>query len=133
MAARVTVEDLKKILPTEAKDDDVSIFITNANLLVDEELLSQGVSESRLKLIELYLAAHFWIITSEKGGLTRQKIGDSEDFFQAWTNTEKGLQATRYGQQASMMDTTGKLAALATGRLRAQFRVVGNNPADETY
>lgn len=132
MTARVTNADVAKILPAEFVNDDFATFIASANLLVNEELASAGLSAARLTQIELYLSAHFAIITLEKGGLTRQKIGESEDFFQTWTNTAVGLNATRYGQQATTMDTSGKLAALASGKLRASFSIVGS-PNDNPY
>lgn len=123
--ARVTEEEVEAILPPGLAGNDLTTFIDTAHLLVNEELASAGLSADRLKQIELYMAAHFAIVTLERGGLTRQKIGESEDFYQAWTNAELGLQATRYGQQASMLDSSGKLAALAKGTLRAEFRVIG--------
>lgn len=125
--ARVSESEVEAILPAGLAGNDLETFIDTANLLVNEELASSGLSADRLKQVELYLAAHFAIVTLERGGLTRQKIGESEDFYQSWTNTELGLQSTRYGQQASMLDTSGKLAALAKGTLRAEFRVVGSN------
>lgn len=131
MTARIQSEDLRKIIPSDAlaAGEDLSSYIQSAHLFVKEELISTGLSEDRLTQIELYLAAHFAIITLEKGGLTRQKIGESEDFFQGWTNTSVGLNATRYGQQAVMLDTSGNLAALARGTLRAKFSVIGSPPS----
>lgn len=129
--ALVTQDEVKAILPASAADDDVQTFIDTADLLVTEELSSSGLSTSRLKLIEMYLAAHLWTVSAERGGLIKQKIGESEDTFQGWNNESLGLQATRYGQQVGMLDTTGKLTAAAKGTLRAQFRVVGGNPANE--
>jgi hypothetical protein len=126
--ARVTSAEILAILPLDDSNDgnppDVESYIISANLFVSEELSSAGLSVARLKQIELYLAAHFATVTLEKGGLTRQKIGESEDYFQAWSNTETGIKSTRYGQQAVMLDSSGTLSALAAGSLRAQFSLV---------
>ena len=122
--ARITVVELQKTYPTTS---DLTPFVEVANLLVTEELAAMGYSVERLTKIELYLAAHFALITLERGGLTRQKIGDSEDFFQAWTNTEIGLAATRFGQQVLILDTSGKMATLGGTKLKAQFSVVSRS------
>ena len=53
----------------------VTLYITQANLLVNEELLTQGYSEGRLGLIETYLAAHFCILANERGSLASTSIG----------------------------------------------------------
>lgn len=129
MPALVTVDDVLKILPDEFAGEDLSTFISTADLLVTEELASTTLSTARKTQIELYLAAHLAIITLEKGGLTRRRIGDSEDYFQMWTTIATGLQATRYGQQVAILDTSGVIAALGSGKLKAQFRVVSPNPA----
>lgn len=121
MPALVTPDQVKAIYPTTS---DLTPFVTVADLLVQENLSGKGLSRARLVQIELYLAAHFALVTLERGGLTRRKIGDSEDFYQAWTNSEIGFAATRFGQQASLLDTSGTLAQLGTAKLKAQFKVV---------
>lgn len=127
--ARVTESEVAAIYPGDCELTDFTTFIQTATLVVTEELGSSGLSKDRLTQIELYLAAHLTVISLEKGGLTRQKIGDSEDFYQLWTNLSTGFNATRFGQQAVMLDTTGTLQAIGSGKLKAQFRVVGKNPA----
>lgn len=120
--ALVTSVEVQQIYPTS---EDLAFFIGAADILVTEELANQGLSVNRLKQIELYLAAHFAVITLERGGLTRQRMGDSEDFYQLWTNNKIGLQATRFGQQAIVLDTSGTLAQLGTAKLQARFSFVG--------
>lgn len=126
--ARVTVAQVQEIYPTSK---DLTPFIETAHLLVNEELASSGMTNDRMAMVEKYLAAHFAIISLEKGGITRQKIGESEDYYQTWQNSSVGLMASRFGQQAAMLDSSGTLASAASGKLKAQFTVVGNNPADE--
>jgi hypothetical protein len=123
-SALVTGAEVKQIYPTNS---DVSPFIDVAHVLVTEELAASGLSDSRKAQIEKYLAAHFALVTLERGGLSRQKIGDAEDYYQIWNNREQSLSATRFGQQALILDTTGTLASLGTNKLTAQFRVVSAN------
>lgn len=132
MSYTVTPADVNVIYPNTADTALIQACIDGAHLIVTEDLSSSGMSDARLKLVETYLAAHLAVISIEKGGITRRKIGESEDYYQLWTNTAVGLMSTRFGQQAAMYDTSGKLAAAANGKQKAQFTVVGNNPADET-
>ena len=122
MALVVSVE-VAQIYP-DAGITDFSPYIQIADTFITDNLQGTSLSTGALKSIELYLSAHFALITQERGGLTRQKVGDSEDFYQLWTSTKVGLMATRFGQQAVMLDTTGTLARLGTGKLKAQFRVL---------
>jgi len=101
-------------------------FIQTADILVNEELTGRGLSIPRLTQIELFLAAHFATITFERGGLQSQRIGfqGPEDVYKAIDKDDKGFMSTRFGQQAVALDSTGRLAALSKGNLRARFKVV---------
>ena len=98
-------------------------MIDTANVYIDTHLSGAGHSASILEKIELYLAAHFVALTSEKGTLKFSKVGDSSD---AWDVTElgEGLRATRYGQTALVLDTSGILANKGSSKLKALFRIV---------
>lgn len=119
--ARVTDTEVKEIYITTV---DTTPFITTATLLVDEELVGQGLSDDRLKQIELYLAAHYASLSLEKGGLKRRKMGESEDEFRGPTGSALGLLSSSYGQQAVALDSTGLLGATSKSPIRAEFRVV---------
>ncbi len=122
MSHRVIDDEVKLIFPDTTKN--ASPFIEVANLVVDETLASLGMSAERLKQIELYLAAHFMAITEERGAPRRQRLGETvEEWFQ---DIGKGLNATRFGQQALLLDTTGTLSSenAGVGKPNAQFRVV---------
>ena len=118
--ARVTDAEVKAIIDTSRSVDP---FITTATLLVNEELAaSTTLSSSRLQQIELYLAAHFVAVTEERGALTASEKGDaSEDY---GIQVGSGLNGTRYGQQAIALDTTGKLASIASSANKARFTLV---------
>lgn len=112
--------DVKEIIDTER---DTTPFIETAQLIVDEDLADSELSTERLDKIVLYLAAHFVCITEEKGGLKSERLGEASSSY-AIPKQLAGYHMTRYGQQAMMLDTTGKLASDSTGRLKALFQVI---------
>ncbi len=123
MAARVTAGAVKEVVPTQIADSVVlTNFIDTANLFVDTHLASAGHTDEILAKIELYLAAHYVALTEEQGGLTRAKLGDADESFANIYG--QGLKATRFGQQALAIDTTGILNSVAATQLKAEFRVV---------
>lgn len=115
----VTEEEVKALTKS---NDPVDTFIETADLIVTENLAGQGLSAARLKQIELYLAAHFVTIAVERGGLIGKKTGESSEFYA--NKFGKGLGLTRFGQQVSILDTTGILTAIGKAENKAQFRVV---------
>lgn len=90
---------------------DAAFAMQAASTLVSQQLeLSLG--EELLGLIELYLAAHFLALTTSEGPLSAQTIGETGE---RYSNIyEPGLRATRFGQQAMLLDASGKLAELAS-------------------
>ncbi len=121
MAARVTDTEVKALIDVEASRDITSL-IDVANRYVDKYLLPEGLTTAELKDIELYLAAHLVALTVERGGLTSEVMGDSE---QSYANVYKsGFRSTRFGQMAITLDSTGILASVGSGGLRAEFKVL---------
>jgi hypothetical protein len=92
--------------------------------MVTVYLASSGLSELVLTQIEIFLAAHYAVLVVEGGGLRRQTVGESTDVYAAIDDNLAGLMSTRFGQQAIAFDSTGTLQTAATGKPRAQFRVV---------
>lgn len=91
-------------------DDDISLtpFIDIANELVTECCIAGEHSDSRLKLIETWLAAHCYTVRdmraeSEKAGPVSEKKQSKVDL---------GFDTSHYGQMAMRLDTEGGLAAL---------------------
>ena len=129
MGQRVIDEEVRKVLGDI--NYDTQMGIDTANVLVDDQLLGKGLSTVLLKQIELYLAAHFASIMYTDGTLATQEIGEARERYH--NIYKQGLQSTRYGQQAILLDTTGTLAELSAAtespRLRAEFQVIGINPA----
>ena len=122
--SRVSDSEVKQIIGTNR---DTTPFIQTATLIVDEELVSRGLSDERLRQVELYLAAHYVAIAEEKGALVEAETGDARERYGG--EFEMGLKSTRYGQQAISLDSSGRLAELAVNTLPAQFRVVNTEPS----
>ncbi len=116
---RVTSSEVKGLINTNF---DVDPFIATANLLIEESLVGQGLSDVRLKTIELWLSAHFVAVAEERGALTGSDKGNSAETYKIIVGT--GLNMTRFGQQAISLDTSGQLAEDASVLKSAQFRVV---------
>lgn len=120
--ARVTATEVKVVIPTELTDAAVDTFIGVATDLVDGLLGSSGLGSTRLKNIELYLAAHFVALRDQDLGMMGAQWVGSEAKVEYDGQFGKALELTRYGQMAQTLDTTGSLSTL--GKARAQFRVV---------
>ena len=124
MAARVTADNVKEIVQNVDLDDALvlSHMVDQANLVVDTHLVGQGHSDRVLQKIELNLAAHYVVLTTEKGGLVSTKMGDAEDRLSDVYSD--GFRSTRFGQTALVLDSTGILASLSSLKARAEFKVI---------
>jgi len=120
----------------EPVSTSVDAQIAIATTLVDDNLVGQGLSEAALKNIELFLSAHFTLLTVENGPLAKKMIGEASE---GYHNVYKGgLLSTRFGQQAVMIDTSGVLAELSDrsenpGRKTATLEVVGTTPTTTSW
>jgi hypothetical protein len=105
--------------------DDASVWIGYANIITGEFIVGfSGLSQARQDMISALLAAHFAAMKYERGTITREMQGSSDQSYQVATGAVQGLAETRFGRQAIMMDTTGSLQALASKPMSAEFRVV---------
>jgi hypothetical protein len=124
--ARVTESQVRSVAG-EPSSVDASSAISVANLIVDEELYDTTLSNDRLTMIELYLSAHFLVLTTREGPMAAQALGDATERYH--NIYQAGLMSTRFGQQAVLLDSTGTLAAIAAkaadpSRKDAQFTVI---------
>lgn len=128
MAELITIAEVRAIaeLPSSSSlaDTTVQLFIDSATNITDAKLASAGYSNEYLKSIQLYLACHFAVLTSEKGGLTGQTVGESEERYNDLSAKLKGLASTRFGQAAIILDSSGVLGALAASPIKGLFRVI---------
>ena len=84
-------------------------FINIANEMVTEccTKSGQGYSDSRLAVIETWVAAHFYAVRDPRP--VSERIGSASETLQKVVDV--GLDATQWGQTAMRIDTYGGLAA----------------------
>jgi hypothetical protein len=116
MAARVTSKEVLDIMDTNLTD--VNAFITVADIMIDDKLVGKGQSDELLKEIARWLSAHFATIKAPV--LIEDKIGSSVQKKNVG-DLGKGLEATTYGQQVLLLDSTGTLANI--GKMKVTFKV----------
>lgn len=126
MAIRVAAQEVLDLIETSLDEQVIlNSMITTASLIVDEQLvgITPVISTGMLKQIELYLATHFVALVEEKGSLKGESFGDAKVFLA--DVYKAGFSATRFGQVAITLDTSGKLAAISAPQLKAEFRIIG--------
>jgi hypothetical protein len=106
--ARVTAAQVQEIISTKLSAETINAAINTAHHLVDAKLASTSLTPDLLIDIELWLSAHFVAIRDPRS--KSESIGDYSTTYQG--NTDMGLNATTYGQQALALDYTGTLAAM---------------------
>ena len=111
MANRATDEEVMSVLDTDIAD--LSAYIGLANTVVNTHLADKGLTDDLLTKIEVQLSAHFVVLLSERE-VVREKIGDAEVSYRQGDND--GIKATRYGQAACILDTTGTLDNLGAAK-----------------
>jgi hypothetical protein len=124
--SRVTEQQVKEILPSDYAAQNVLPAIDIATMMVNEELTGLSYTEERLRQIELYLSAHFTVLSFDKGPVVSETVDLATTKYAPIHS--KGLGATHYGQTAIVLDTSGRLANLSTSAEKANktatFRVV---------
>ena len=129
MAISALVADVRLVAPfvkdaTAYPDATIDTFIALANNVVEVHMSLSGYSAATLKNIETYLTAHYLSVSYENGGLSSDKMGDSAETYRDLAKSTAGLGQTLYGQQALALDIGGYLGSLASGPLKASFRIV---------
>lgn len=115
----ITDAELKAICEEIVADADTTFFITASHSVIYEYYAtSTRFTESRLKLIELYLAAHFAAITNPITAFAG--VGKLQESVQY--KVGMGLQFTKYGQQALLLSNDTLL------KKRASLTWVGTIP-----
>jgi hypothetical protein len=114
---RTTKADIEGIieLDLEVIPDDAAMlpYITIANELVTERCTGDAgptteYTDSRLELIERWLAAHFYTMRDPR--VTNEHAGPVSSSFQSHIGL--GFDTSHYGQTAMRLDTNGGLSAL---------------------
>lgn len=117
----ITDAELKAICTEIPSTDVTTMFINSAHLIVWEYYgTSTKYTEARLKLIELYLAAHFAAITNPVASF--EGVGKVQQSLQYKVGL--GLNFTKYGQQALLL-SNGELLGK-----RISITWLGTHPED---
>jgi hypothetical protein len=117
--ARTTTAAVQGILGSDydsRRSPDLSPRIETAATLVDDIVakaveLGIPLTDARLEVIERWLAAHLYCVTDRP--YKSRSAGGASGTFDG--NTDKGLDATLYGQTAKVLDTTGFLSSIGGG------------------
>lgn len=117
---RALARDVKDVIDTDLTD--LQIFLDTAHNLVEDKLSGKGLSFTRLKDIEIWLAAHLVAIRESKHMRVEEQIGQARVRVSDNTFSGNNLGMTRWGQTALSLDTTGTLAAM--GKVSARFTVL---------
>lgn len=130
--ARVTSGEVQAVL-LDHYDGSSSLvpFIAGANLTVtglSTQATNKGItlSAATLKEIERWLAAHMYAMVDQV--LEQEMIGRAGGKFQG--KTGMNLDATKFGQMAKMLDTSGLLARMGNGKARMAWG--GKKPSEST-
>jgi hypothetical protein len=124
MANRISPAEVKEIIkiPTFIPDTVIHSFIVGANLTVTAILGSDTViTAAQLKEVEKWLAAHFLACSRVRQAQEQEVLGETSIKYTG--TTDKGLDATFYGQTVKILDTTGKLDA-SIGKKQASMTAI---------
>lgn len=107
MAYRVSYDEVREIIETTLDDQTIGAYVGAANLVITEHLGGASLGEEKLKEIERWLTAHLMACTREHQ--PQAEVADKASItYQG--KTGMGLDATFYGQQVKLLDSTGILA-----------------------
>lgn len=108
------------------QESDIDDFIDSATLVATEDLSGKGLSSDRVDLITRYMAAHMIVLAVENGGLRRSRVGQADESYVVPPSNALGWNASRFGQLAVNLDTSGTLAqqVINSSSKQAEFRVV---------
>lgn len=120
MATRATEAMVKEIINTDLTDEQVTPFLAAANTMVTDLLLGENYSTATLQEIERWLAAHFVAVRDPQ--VTQEKTDDAQATYEG--KTGMGLNSTRYGQQAMLLDHHGILARVASSKRPAEVKTI---------
>ena len=112
LVTRTQVLVICKEIDEDTPEDETELFIGTAHTLMCSLLDGYGIPASLTQKIELYLAAHFANLSYPTK--SREGMGPMSRSFAL--KVETGLEATRYGQTAIALDSTGELKKFSDGK-----------------
>lgn len=125
MSTAANVKIILGPVGTETEEADLEPFVTQAEALWNNISggSSCGNTAEAVDQIKCLLAAHYWTVTNERGGLREVAIGSSREEYASGSYSVVGLSLTRFGQQALVFDKSGKLRSIDSRGLPLVFEV----------
>ena len=132
MARRTSATRVRSVNPRIPSTFDLDMAIDSASSLVDELATCASadgntLSDQRLELIESWIAAHFAYIAQPTNIQSKSVGGASQSYLQASVN--QGIDASPYGTQAVLLDTSGCLDKLLGEKVNL-FWAAGEDEVD---
>jgi hypothetical protein len=116
LSVTITPAMVREIINTDLTDEEIEVFIASAIVMFSQYLGSSVIPNGLQVEILKYLAAHFLSMRedSTRTTLVEEKIGDASRKLEATESFSGsgGLNSTRWGQTAVMLDPTRILANL---------------------
>lgn len=131
MAKRTNPEEVAKLIRDYDESIDLDAFIEIATILTDRVAAKDTgslLSSAELTAIEKYLSAHFYETADHE--LSEEETGDASGRYVG--EFGKGLDRTRAGQNAMLMDETGYLRRISKGVTLARAEWLGKVPSAQT-
>lgn len=128
MTVRVTADEVKEIIDTSLSDSVIEAYIGAANITVTSYLSGTTLSDDALKEIERWLTAHLIACTRERQ-VDKEAVGQANVSYSG--KTDMGLDATMWGQQVKLLDTTGTLVSTVGMRMASIYAVPNFDDEDE--
>ena len=117
---RVTEAEVKAIIDTDLTNEQVTPFLTAANVLVTDVTAGYEYGDELLHEIEKWLAAHF--LAARDPIASKEKLGEANITYQV--KLGEGLKSTAYGQRVLLLDIKGKFVDLSTVKGEASIKVI---------
>lgn len=117
MPLRTSSDNVRDLLQDD--NADVFTFILVANDIVDTYLIGSGISDKMLGRIESFLACHFYLLSNPE--VTREEY-DKARFQYVQGKVDEGFRATKWGQMAIALDSTGTL--LGANKTRVALHIL---------
>ena len=117
---RATEAEVLQIIDTTLTSEEVTPFLSAANLLVSSICVDVGYSDDLLEEVERWLTAHLIAVRDPR--VSKEKIGDANVEYHGRSGL--GLDHTPYGQQVKILEYQGKLAELDTKKRPAEVKTI---------
>lgn len=110
MTIEVDLDELKTLVQSPVKAAQLQLFATHGEQVTQDHLGAETtLTIDQKNMIALYLAAHFYTLSHDHGGIKRRRIGESEEEYKSVAADKVGFLSTSFGQQAVALDTSRTL------------------------